>query len=147
MGKILKSGKVVVVLAGRYAGRKGVIVKTFDRGSEGRKFGYAVVVGIDRYPRKITRAMGKKKTAKRSKVKPFVKCINYTHLMPTRYQVDITEKLKAVLTEEVIRDGAQRHDARKEIKAILEQRFANQNKVKQGKAVVGVGYLFQKLRF
>ena len=42
------------------------------------------MVGIDRYPRKITRAMGAKKTAKRSKLKPFMKCINYTHLMPTR---------------------------------------------------------------
>jgi len=30
MGKIIKSGKVVVMLAGRYAGRKAIVVKTFD---------------------------------------------------------------------------------------------------------------------
>jgi len=29
--------------------------------------------------------MGKKRIAKRSKVKPFVKIINYNHFMPTRY--------------------------------------------------------------
>lgn len=29
--------------------------------------------------------MGKKKVAKRSKVKPFIKVINYNHMMPTRY--------------------------------------------------------------
>ena len=32
MGKIMKAGKVVLVLAGRYAGRKAVIVKPNDEG-------------------------------------------------------------------------------------------------------------------
>lgn len=38
----LKTGKVVVILAGRYAGRKAVIVKTFDDGNSARKFGHCV---------------------------------------------------------------------------------------------------------
>lgn len=42
------------------------------------------VAGIDRYPKKVIRALGKKKLEKRSKVKPFVKVINFNHLMPTR---------------------------------------------------------------
>jgi large subunit ribosomal protein L27e len=29
--------------------------------------------------------MGKKKAEKRSKVKPFIKIVNFSHLMPTRY--------------------------------------------------------------
>jgi hypothetical protein len=29
--------------------------------------------------------MGKKKIAKKTKIAPFVKAINYNHLMPTRY--------------------------------------------------------------
>ncbi len=33
MGKIIKSGKVVVMLAGRYAGRKAIVVKCFDEGN------------------------------------------------------------------------------------------------------------------
>ena len=49
----IKSGKVVVLLAGRYAGRKAVVVKPFDEGSENRKFGHAIVAGIDRYPRRV----------------------------------------------------------------------------------------------
>jgi hypothetical protein len=32
----------------------------------------------------MTAAMGKKKIAKRSKIKSFVKVCNYNHLMPTR---------------------------------------------------------------
>ena len=37
-----KSGKVVIVLAGRYAGRKAVIVKTSDEGTDSKKFGHAI---------------------------------------------------------------------------------------------------------
>ena len=50
------------------------------------------VAGIDRYPRKITKAMDKKKVEKRSLIKPFVKHVNLTHLMPTRYQCDFDLK-------------------------------------------------------
>ena len=37
-----KSGKVVVVLAGRYAGRKAVVVKATDDGTKEKAFGHAV---------------------------------------------------------------------------------------------------------
>lgn len=85
MGKFLKSGKVVIMLSGRYAGKKAVIVKTFDDGNQERKFGHCIVAGVDRQPRKITRGMSKTKQQKRSKIKPFVKFVNYNHIMPTRY--------------------------------------------------------------
>ena len=55
MGKIMKAGKVVVVLGGRYAGKKGVVVKTHDDGSNDRPYGHALVAGIDRYPLKVSR--------------------------------------------------------------------------------------------
>lgn len=81
----MKSGKVVVVLSGRYAGKKGVVVKTHDDGSNDRPYGHALVAGIDRYPLKVTKKMGKKRVAKRTRVKTFLKVLNYNHLMPTRY--------------------------------------------------------------
>lgn len=73
MGKIMKSSKVVLVLAGRFAGRKAVIVKSTDEGSADKPFGHALVAGIDRYPRKVTKRMSKKKVKSRSKIKPFLK--------------------------------------------------------------------------
>lgn len=42
------------------------------------------VAGIDRYPRKVVKAMSKSKIEKRCKIKPFVKVVNYNHIMPTR---------------------------------------------------------------
>ena len=73
MGKIMKAGKVVLVLAGRFAGRKAVIVKPNDEGTSDKPFGHALIAGIDRYPRKVTKRMSKRKIKLRSKVKPFLK--------------------------------------------------------------------------
>lgn len=38
-----------------------------------RPYPHAIVAGIERYPRKVTKGMGKKRIEKRSKVKPFIK--------------------------------------------------------------------------
>lgn len=38
----VKNGKVVVLLNGRFAGRKAIVVKTFDEGRGDRKFGHAI---------------------------------------------------------------------------------------------------------
>ena len=145
MGKISKSGKVVVMLAGRYAGRKAIVVKTFDEGNNDRKFGHCLVAGIDRYPRRITRSMSKKKIAKRSKIKPFVKFVNYNHVMPTRYVVDID--VKKLVEEELVREPEKRVELRKQVKGVFEKDYNSQTKRKNSKSRDGVKYFFQKLRF
>ena len=66
--KFLKAGKVVLLLNGRMAGKKAVIVKTFDEGTADRPYGHCLVAGIQKYPLKITKQMSEKKIAKRSKV-------------------------------------------------------------------------------
>merc|ERR1712046_188760 len=83
--KFLKQGKVIIILNGRYAGKKAVIVKTFDEGTADRPYGHCIVAGVAKYPLKITKGMSQKRIAKRSRVKPFLKCVNYNHIMPTRY--------------------------------------------------------------
>ncbi|CAB3227268.1 unnamed protein product [Arctia plantaginis] len=73
-----------------------IVVKNYDEGTSEKPYGHAFVAGIDRYPRKVHKRMGKNKIHKRSKVKPFVKVVNYNHLMPTRYSVDFSfEKFSA----------------------------------------------------
>ena len=79
MGKIMKAGKVILLLGGRYAGRKAVIVKPSDEGTTDKPFSHALVAGIDRYPRKVTKKMSKKKVSKRSKIQPFLK-VRYNQL-------------------------------------------------------------------
>merc|ERR1712025_168741 len=136
MGKFMKSGKVVLILGGKYAGRKAVIVKNHDDGTQDRPYGHALVAGIDKNPLKVTKPMGKKRVAKRSKVKTFVKIYNYNHLMPTRYSVDINLN-KASVNKDALKDGAKRKKARTKVKQKFEERYqSGKNK-----------WFFQKLRF
>lgn len=56
MVKFLKPGKVVILLSGRYAGKKAVIVKNYDDGTSSRPYGHALVCGLSKEPRKVRRA-------------------------------------------------------------------------------------------
>ncbi|KAB0798822.1 hypothetical protein PPYR_06702 [Photinus pyralis] len=135
MGKIMKAGKVVLVLSGRYAGRKAVVMKNYDDGTSDKQYGHALVAGIDRYPRKVTRRMSKAKIHKKSKIKPFIKIVNYNHLMPTRYSVDVAAEQK--VTPKDLKDPMKRKKVRFQIRVRFEERY------KQGKNK----WFFQKLRF
>lgn len=119
--KFLKQGKVVVIVAGRYAGKKAVIVQNKDEGSKERPYGHALVIGIERCPQKVTRNMPKEKISRRTRVKPFIKMINYNHMMPTRYAFDL-EKLKKVVTTETVKEPAKRVVTKKTVKKILRGR-------------------------
>ncbi|XP_032263270.1 60S ribosomal protein L27-like [Phoca vitulina] len=136
MGKFMKPGKVVLVLAGHCSGRKVVIVKNIDDGPSDHPCSHALVAGIDRCPHKVTAAMGKKKITKRLKIKSFLKIYNYNHHMPTRYSVDIPLD-KTVINKDVFRDLAVKCKARREAKVKFEERY------KTGKSK----WFFQKLRF
>ncbi|CAO1331155.1 unnamed protein product [Diamesa hyperborea] len=136
MGKIMKAGKVVIVLGGRYAGRKAIILKTIDDGTSDKQFGQALLAGISRYPRRVTRRMNKDKVKKNTKIKPFIKCINYNHLMPTRYSVsDISLDQKYGIKD--LKDPVKRKKAAFQVRMKFEDRY------KSGKNK----WFFQKLRF
>mmetsp|Transcript_33817 Transcript_33817/g.132878 ORF Transcript_33817/g.132878 Transcript_33817/m.132878 type:complete len:120 (-) Transcript_33817:252-611(-) len=77
MVKVLKTSKVVIVLSGKYAGKKAVIVQNYDQGTSEHPYGHALVCGIEKYPMKVTKSMGEKKVQKRSKIKTFVKVCCY----------------------------------------------------------------------
>ncbi|KLJ06602.1 hypothetical protein EMPG_17903 [Blastomyces silverae] len=98
-----------------------VIIQPYDAGTKAHPFPYALVAGIERYPSKVTRRMGPKKVAKRSKVKPFIKTVNYNHLMPTRYTLEL-EGLKGAVTNDTFKEVSQREEAKKVVKKSLEER-------------------------
>ena len=140
---VIKSGKVVIVLQGRFAGRKAIVVKAYDDGNAERRFAHAMVAGIDRAPRKVTRSMSKEKIQKRTKMKPFLKYVNYTHLMPTRYVVDLD--LKKIVDESGLKEG--KAEARKAIKKVVEERYHQQSSAKKEKKAAGTMYFYKKMAF
>lgn len=66
--------------------------------------------------------MSKAKQAKKSKVKPFIKIVNYNHIMPTRYTLEL-EGLKGVVSNDTFKEVSQREDAKKTVKKTLEERY------------------------
>ncbi|GKT49876.1 60S ribosomal protein L27-A [Colletotrichum spaethianum] len=101
-----------------------VIIQPVDSGNKAHPFGHALVAGIERYPSKITRRMSKTRQEKRNKIKPFVKLVNYNHLMPTRYTLEL-EGLKGVVSNDTFKEVTQREDAKKTVKKVLEERYTS----------------------
>lgn len=101
-----------------------VIIQPVDNGNKPHPFGHAIVAGIERYPSKITRRMSKTRQEKRSKVKPFIKVINYNHLMPTRYTLEL-EGIKGTISADTFKEVSQREDAKKTVKKVLEERYTS----------------------
>lgn len=110
-------------------------MRNFDDGVGNRKYGHALVVGLDRAPRKVTKSQSAAKQAKQAKLRTFVKIVNYQHVMPTRYNLDVD--LKAEIGADAAETATKRKEARGKAKELLEEKF------KTGKN----RWFFTKLRF
>mmetsp|Transcript_57230 Transcript_57230/g.129670 ORF Transcript_57230/g.129670 Transcript_57230/m.129670 type:complete len:98 (-) Transcript_57230:228-521(-) len=97
--------------------------------------------------------MDEKKIAKRSLMKPFIKYVNYTHLMPTRYQCDFEEKEKGSL-KKVVEDAVKAKqsftdkEVRGAVRKMFAEKYAGQATAKLSeKKATGLSYFYSKLRF
>ena len=147
---LIESGKVVIVIAGRHAGKKAVVVKSYDENatSEKYRFGHCLIAGIDKPARKVTKSMSKAKVVKRCKMKPFLKVVNVRHVMPTRYTVDMElKKIVSLSSDEELGSSEARVEVKKELKKVFEERYLNQSQVTSEKKAAGSNYFFQRLRF
>merc|ERR1712050_236364 len=156
-GRTLKYGRVVILLSGRYAGRKGVIVKTYEDSNQDRKFPHALVAGINRYPRKVHKNYSKKKFEKRTKIKPFLKYVNLNHLMPTRHilsaEIDLEEFNKRIenVTSKGQKDSLanpeQRQAFRKHLKQTFEKKYRALDLNSTEEKALKMKFFFKRLRF
>ena len=103
MGKLYKPGKVVIVLNGKFTGKKGIIIKSNYEYSKDRKFPYCIVAGLSKGPKKPTKRnlakiqyqiseLQKKENVQDriNKLKSFgvfIKTYNMSHLLATRYKI------------------------------------------------------------
>ncbi|KAH7827757.1 putative Ribosomal protein L27, component of cytosolic 80S ribosome and 60S large subunit [Monocercomonoides exilis] len=133
--KFFKPGKVVLMLNGRYAGKKAVIVKSVVHKSKQHSFSRLLVAGLRKSPRKITRNMSARRTVQKSGMRPFVKVVNFSHVLPTRYTANFP--LKNVVTFDKVDDPVKRRHVRKIVKKIFQKQYrAGESK-----------WFFEKLRF
>mmetsp|Transcript_5932 Transcript_5932/g.8795 ORF Transcript_5932/g.8795 Transcript_5932/m.8795 type:complete len:94 (-) Transcript_5932:52-333(-) len=93
--------------------------------------------------------MHEKKQERRTRVKAFVKYVNYQHMMPTRYQVASEIDLKGIVTDEKMSSLQSRKQLKKELRNLLTQKYTSQAAPKKGEkgATLHTKFLFAKLRF
>ena len=106
------------------------------RADKTHHFSSLLVAGVERHPLQVTRRMSKKKIQRRTKVKPFLKRVNVTHVMPTRYAVDL-DLASVVSVDKVYGEKAQKSKVAYQVRKLLEERY------KSGKN----RWFFTKLRF
>ncbi len=82
-----------------------------------------MVAGIERNALKVTKRMSQKKIERRTKVKPFVKVVNYNHIMPTRYLVSGDIELKGIVSEEKLANKESRKQLKREVRKIFTERY------------------------
>lgn len=102
------------------------------------------MAGIDKYPRKVKKSMTKKKLALRSEITPFVKVVNYNHLMPTRYTLDLSDTVKSSVDVAAFSSpgaNAERPEARAESRTIVKKEFQQRYNAGKNK------WFFTPLRF
>jgi len=63
--------------------------------------------------------MSAKKIERRTKVKPFVKVVNYNHLIPTRYIVGTDIDLKNVVGEDKMGSKETRKQMKQEVRKLF----------------------------
>ena len=101
-------------------------------------------MGIERSPKKVTRSMSKKKIERKCQLKPFVKFVNYNHMLPTRYLVKEDMDVKNIVTDEKMAAPESRKEMKAALKKMLQDRYVSPtNDEKQPAA----DFLFKKLRF
>jgi large subunit ribosomal protein L27e len=150
MVKFLKPGRVVLILSGRFAGKKAVVVRAYDEGTKDRPFGHCLVVGIEKPPLRISKKMPEKRQQRKTRVKPFVKYVNYTHIMPTRYVLSNELDFKNVVTDERMSKVDTRKELRKELRNTLTEKYTHQTVSKKGGDKGGpnnLKFFFAKLKF
>jgi large subunit ribosomal protein L27e len=119
----MKPGRVVIMLAGRQAGKKAIIVRQHDDGKKDKRFSHALVAGIERYPLRVTKKMSDKKVQRRIKIKPFIKFVNYNHMLPTRYMVGSDIDLKTIVSEDKMETKDSRKTMKKDLRKLFQDKY------------------------
>lgn len=127
MSALVAPGRFALVLNGRHAGKK-VIVLTSYAATEERHYPHCVVLGIEKAPKKITKDMTQDQLTKKTAVKCFVKIMNCNHLLLTRHMLKDDDFFAKVKVEDVVKamgDAAEKKVVLEAAAKVLRQKYLN----------------------
>jgi large subunit ribosomal protein L27e len=119
------------------------VVQAFEANQK-RPYPHVLIAGIAKGPKKVSAEMSKEKILKRSSVKSFVKFVNVSHIMPTRYNASDID-VKSIVVPEKVDKLSTRSNVRFATKKAFKAAYINRKA--DSKNAAGVAYFFQKLRF
>ena len=139
MSALVQAGRMGIVLNGRHAGKKVIVLASYET-SEERKYPHCIVLGIEKCPKKLTKDMTQEQLVKKTQVKCFVKTLNSNHILLTRYTLKDDDLLSKVKVEELVKsmgDASEKKAALEAASKVLRQKYLN-NKL---------SWLFKPLEF
>lgn len=89
--------------------------------------------------------MSQKKITRKCRMKPFVKFVNYNHMLPTRFIMKEDLDFKSVVTEEKMATAETRKAMKGDLKQMLQQRYLKPETTEEKQQAAD--FLFKKLRF
>lgn len=128
MSTLFQQGRFVIVEQGRMAGKKALVLASYPGGSEDRKYPYAIVLGIEKCPRRVNKEMSTETLVKKTQVKPFIKVMNLNHLLLTRHVVRDPQFWANLETEKLISAMGDPAEKKKQLEvtgAALRQKYLN----------------------
>lgn len=102
MAKFYKPGRVVVISNGRFAGRKGIIIRSNFEQTKTKRYPHCLVLGLKNTPRRVTKKYLKKQEERAARALEkkgqkglqalkrfgvFTKTYNMNHIIATRYKI------------------------------------------------------------
>ena len=127
MSTLVQTGRFCILTQGRQAGKKAVILAAYPEGSEARKFPHAIVLGVEKCPRKLNKEMSQDVLVKRTQVKAFIKVVNFNHILLTRHTAK-EDFFNTIDGEKLIRamgDTAEKKATIEGAQAALRQKYLN----------------------
>ena len=126
--QLITAGRFVILLNGRHAGKKAVVLVSYPEPTEERKYPHAVVLGIEKCPKPLRKDMSQEQMVKRTQVKCFVKTVNFNHVIVTRHTLKDDDLLTKVSPDAVIKamaDVSEKKAALENAAKVLRQKYLN----------------------
>jgi large subunit ribosomal protein L27e len=117
---IFEKERIVIILKGKYAGAKVVVVgepETIRGDIES-----LTVVGMSRIPRPVSENMSERQRKRREEMKVFLKKINIQHVLATRHTLEnVIDRMNLSID---YAETAQRREAEKTIKKVFQEVYS-----------------------
>ena len=137
---LVQPGRFVILLNGRHAGKKAIVVAVYPETTESRNYPHCVVLGIEKSPRRLSKDMPQEALVKRTQIKCFLKTVNFNHILLTRHVLkddDLFNKVKPDALVSSMQDAAEKKAQLDTASKVLRQKFLNNR----------LSWLFKPLRF